>query len=220
MTITKIGHCCLLIEHKGKRILTDPGAFTTDDHVLADIDIVLITHEHGDHLHLDSVKELVEENPDVTIITNSGVGQLLEEAGIHYTCLENDHSAHIKDILFAAFDGPHAEIYEQFGQVQNTGYFIDEQLFYPGDSYTNPLQSVPILALPVAGPWCRVKEVIEYVRDVQPHQCFPVHDGLLNDAGRDIVFRVVQANIDALAVPTTFHPVDPGATQDFSDLTG
>ena len=29
MKIKKIGHCCLIIETKGIRIMTDPGTFTT-----------------------------------------------------------------------------------------------------------------------------------------------------------------------------------------------
>ncbi len=29
MKIKKIGHCCLIIETKGVRIMTDPGTFTT-----------------------------------------------------------------------------------------------------------------------------------------------------------------------------------------------
>jgi len=32
MKITKLGHCCLLIETKGKRVLTDPGSYTVKTH--------------------------------------------------------------------------------------------------------------------------------------------------------------------------------------------
>jgi L-ascorbate metabolism protein UlaG (beta-lactamase superfamily) len=54
MKITKYGHCCLLIEERGIRILTDPGAFTANIHSsLTGIDVILYTHEHADHYHLD-----------------------------------------------------------------------------------------------------------------------------------------------------------------------
>ena len=73
MKITKIGHCCLLIEVEGSRILTDPGSFTVEDLVTDNIDVILITHEHADHLHIDSVKKIVEVNPKVQIFSNSSV---------------------------------------------------------------------------------------------------------------------------------------------------
>jgi L-ascorbate metabolism protein UlaG (beta-lactamase superfamily) len=31
MKIKKIGHCCLVIETNGKRIMTDPGSFTIEE---------------------------------------------------------------------------------------------------------------------------------------------------------------------------------------------
>ena len=59
MKITKFGHCCLLIETKGKRVLTDPGSYTVEAHSkITDIDYLLFTHEHQDHYHLESLKVL------------------------------------------------------------------------------------------------------------------------------------------------------------------
>ena len=56
MKITKLGHCCLLIETKDKRILTDPGSYTVEAHSkLGNIDYILFTHEHQDHYHLESL---------------------------------------------------------------------------------------------------------------------------------------------------------------------
>ena len=58
MKITKFGHCCLLIEENGVRILTDPGTYSTQQSEVKNIDFVLITHEHADHFHIDSLKAL------------------------------------------------------------------------------------------------------------------------------------------------------------------
>jgi len=56
-------------------------------------------------------------------------------------------------------------------------------LFYPGDAYTEPGKDVEILALPVAGPWCKSADAIAYAIKIKPKKAFPVHDWLLNEDG-------------------------------------
>lgn len=179
MEITKLGHCCLVIEIDGVKILTDPGAWTSEQNQVKDIDIILITHEHLDHLHVESVKAILANNPPVVIYTNSGVGKILGEAGIGYKLLEKGAAETIKNILFESFECPHGEIYSGIPLPQNTGYRIGNKLFYPGDSFTNPQVPVEILALPVAGPWMKISEAIDYAKAVKPQVCFPVHDGMI-----------------------------------------
>ena len=87
MRITKLGHCCLIIEEAGVRIMTDPGMFSTAQNDVKNIDVVLITHEHQDHLHIDSLKTVLKNNPGVKVITNRGAGKLLEKEGISYEIL-------------------------------------------------------------------------------------------------------------------------------------
>ncbi len=181
MKIKKIGHCCLLIQIEKLTILTDPGAFSTAQNSIVGIDVVLITHEHVDHLHIDSLKEILKNNPEVKVITNTGVGKKLDEAGIVYLILEGRNQAEIAGLVFEAFDCKHEEIFEEIGQVQNTGYFINNKLFYPGDSFCNPEEPVDVLALPVAGPWCKISDAIRYALSVRPNKVFPVHDGMLQN---------------------------------------
>jgi L-ascorbate metabolism protein UlaG (beta-lactamase superfamily) len=179
MKIKKIGHCCLLIQTGEINILTDPGSFSTDQNLLTGIDLILITHEHNDHLHTGSLKEIISNNPNVKIFTNSGVGKILDQENISYELLEGNDVKMINNLLIEAFDSKHEEIFEEIGQVKNTGYFIGEKLFYPGDSYSNPMKEVPVLALPVAGPWCKISDAIRYALEVKPKKAFPVHDGML-----------------------------------------
>ena len=163
MKIKKLGHCCLVIEINGKRIMTDPGSYTiTEQEGEKNIDLVVITHEHADHLHVDSLKKVLENNPSAIVITNTGVGKILGEAGIKYQKLEDGETGEFAGISFEAHGNEHAEIYEDHGLVQNTGYFIGQDLFYPGDSFTNPGKPVSILALPVLAPWLRIKDSIDY----------------------------------------------------------
>jgi L-ascorbate metabolism protein UlaG (beta-lactamase superfamily) len=168
-----------LIQTGEINILTDPGSFSTDQNLLTGIDLILITHEHNDHLHTGSLKEIISNNPNVKIFTNSGVGKILDQENISYELLEGNDVKMINNLLIEAFDSKHEEIFEEIGQVKNTGYFIGEKLFYPGDSYSNPMKEVPVLALPVAGPWCKISDAIRYALEVKPKKAFPVHDGML-----------------------------------------
>ncbi len=180
MKIKKLGHCCLVIEIKGKRIMTDPSNFDYGgDSVLEEnLDLILITHEHADHLHIPTLKEILIKNPNVSIITNTSVGKLLEVENISYRKVEDQESFDFEGINIFGFGDIHDQIYEDYGQVQNTGYMIDE-FCYPGDSLTLPNKKVDILALPVLGPWLLMKDAINYAKEINPKIVFPVHDAPL-----------------------------------------
>jgi L-ascorbate metabolism protein UlaG (beta-lactamase superfamily) len=179
MKIKKIGHCCLIIETKGIRIMTDPGTFTTAQDEEKNISLIIISHEHGDHFHIESVKKVLANNPEAKIVTNTAVGKLLDAENIPYTVLEHGGSTTVLDVLLEGFGEHHGVIYKEMGQVQNTGYFIDGALFYPGDALTNPGKPVSILALPTAGPFLKLSEVVEYALQVKPTKAFPVHDAIM-----------------------------------------
>lgn len=145
------------------------------------ISAILITHEHQDHLHIDSLKTVLQNNPNAVVITNTAVGKFLAEANIPYTKIEEGQKYNLEGIDITGFGNTHAEIYEQYGQVQNTGYMIST-LCYPGDSFNLPdSKVVEILALPVAGPWMRAKDAINYAKILKPRVAFPVHDAFIHD---------------------------------------
>ncbi len=152
----------MLIKTESAVILTDPGTYSTTQDEVKGIDVILITHEHQDHFHVDSIKRILLNNPEAKIIGEKN----------------DDHN-----VLIEGYGEKHAEIYGDFGQVENTGYFIDGKLFYPGDAFTNPNRFVDILALPVAGPWMKISEAIDYCLAINPRTSFPVHDGMLKYLG-------------------------------------
>ncbi len=184
MQIRKIGHCCMIIETNGKRIMTDPGGWTEAEPADFDnIDILLITHEHADHLHAESIATIVAKNPNLTIITNSSVGKILTGQNVQFQTLENTQSNSFDGLMIEAYGEWHKEIYNEVGMVANTGYFIDNSFFYPGDALTVINKKVDILALPVAGPWLDIKDAIDYAKTMKPRLAFPVHDGMLKHYG-------------------------------------
>ncbi len=162
--------------------MTDPGApsYSGTPTAEKDISAVLITHEHQDHVHIETLKGILKHNPTAQVITNTSVGTVLAEAEIPFTLVEEGQSIDIAGVVVSGFGNTHAEIYHQFGQVQNTGYMIDT-LCYPGDAFHYPDREVDILALPVSAPWLKIKDAIEYAKHIRPRIVFPVHDGFIKE---------------------------------------
>lgn len=183
MKITKFGHCCLLIEEGGVKILIDPGNYSEQQNELKDVNVVLISHEHTDHFHIDSVKKILENNPNAEIITNSSVGTLLIKENVPFTKLEHGQNTNEGGVTIEAYGNNHALMHSSIPPIQNTGYFIANRFFYPGDAFTKPSKQIEILALPVAGPWMKLSEAIDYALELNPKICFPVHDGILKQIG-------------------------------------
>ena len=181
MKLKKLGHCCFVAEPKeGVRIMTDPGAFSTLQHEEINISAILITLEHQDHMHIESLQKVLINNPNALVITNTAVGKFLTEANISYIKIEEGESYDIRGVKISGFGNIHAEIYKEYGQVQNTGYMI-ENLCYAGDAFHYPDAEVDILALPVAGPWMKIKDAIDYAKNINPRIVFPVHDAYIHD---------------------------------------
>lgn len=178
MNITKFGHCCLLIEVDGVRILTDPGNYS-ETPMVSDIDVVLITHEHQDHCHVESLSIVLAKNSAARVITHPGVGKILEADGITWDSIANGEEKELRGVKVKSVGTEHACIHHDLPSVYNTGFLIAKKFFYPGDSFHEPGQSVEVLALPVAGPWMKLSEAIEYAKAVKPKKVFPVHDGML-----------------------------------------
>lgn len=178
MKITKLAHCAMIIEEKGVRILTDPGSYSIDEveAISGEIDALLITHEHRDHYHSESIKRVVAANPEIKIISNKAVQKLLKNDNFDCELVENKQVADVKGVIIEGFGEKHADIYKEIVAVQNTGYFISNRFFYPGDAFTYPGKDVEILALPVSAPWLKISESIEYGLEIKPNNCFPVHD--------------------------------------------
>jgi L-ascorbate metabolism protein UlaG (beta-lactamase superfamily) len=191
MNIKKLGHCCLLITHKNKTFITDPGAWTTYPETLSGIDYVIITHEHADHFHVPALLVIVEQNPNVKIVCNKSVGKLVNDAGFEFIELSDGMNIDLESISLEGFGTRHGEIWNEIGQVENTGFFLDNKLFYPGDNFTNPNKQIDILAAPVYGPWMTVRTAIEYILLLKPKKVFPVHDAMITQGRGGRIYTLI-----------------------------
>lgn len=179
MTITKFGHACFLVGEKGTNILFDPGAYSKGQNNLRNIDLVLITHEHHDHLDINSLKIILANNIRAEVISNAMVADILDKENIKCIALKDGQIYTHKNIPIEAFDQAHAFIYDSSPKVENTGFLVADKLFFPGDAFIDPTRGIDLLALPVAAPWMKTSEAIEYARKLKPRICFPAHEGML-----------------------------------------
>lgn len=191
--------------------MTDPGEYSTLQNEAKDIQYIFITHEHKDHLHIESLKTVLKNNPKVKVVTNRAVGKLLEVETIPYELLEHGEVRDFSGISVEGHGEKHAVVYEQFGQVQNTGFFFANRFFYPADAFYNPGKPVEILALPVAGPWAKISDAIDYAKEIRPKVCFPVHDGGLKSSG--MAHFVPSKALPSLGIE--FVAIPEGGTQEF-----
>lgn len=64
MKITRFAQSCILIETHNKRILVDPGNLqykeSYPENEWSNIDILLITHKHRDHCHIDAIQKITK----------------------------------------------------------------------------------------------------------------------------------------------------------------
>ncbi|MDB5187950.1 MAG: hypothetical protein JWO50_470 [Candidatus Kaiserbacteria bacterium] len=213
MNITKFGHCCLLIKINGKTILTDPGNYSDAQDSVTGIDIVLITHEHGDHCHTDSIKKVIANNPGAMVVCNSAVGKILDGLGISYTIIEGNATSEVAGIAFEACDGMHEEIFEEMGQVQNTGYLVNNDFYIPGDSFHVPEFAVKTLALPVAGPWCKFPDALRYAIALKPERAFPIHDAMIKEGSLGFLYTATKNVLGQHGIE--FIPLNAGDSAEF-----
>ncbi len=177
MKITKLGHSSLLVREGKATLAFEPGKFGEAFNSQKNIDAIVISHEHFDHLDPELVKKILINNSQAIVITNSAVGAILEKEGIAFTKVEAGEKITVKGVTIEGFGNEHIIFGEGRGMCQNTGYLIAKKLFFPGDAYVVPERPVAVLALPVGGPWLERNDVVAYMEKVKPKAYIPIHDG-------------------------------------------
>jgi L-ascorbate metabolism protein UlaG (beta-lactamase superfamily) len=210
MRITKYGHACLVVEEQEARFLIDPGTFSKDLGGLKGIDAILTTHDHADHVDPDTVKRVLEDNPGAKLYADKGGAEVLAEAGIEAETVTDGQEIDIKGVRVQVFGEFHDPIHRDLPPMGNVGYLIAGRFFYPGDALTVPPAPVEILALPTGGPWMKVEEGIDYLKEIKPKVAIPVHDALYARPG--MFNRVYEQAADQIGA--TLRVIDDGKPLD------
>ena len=182
MRIVHYGHSCVLVEKDKTRVLIDPGAFSSGFEQLRELDAVMITHQHFDHIDAEKLPGLLEANPSARLITDPGTQDTVTKLGLANETAYPGQTLEVGDMSVHVVGGEHAVIHPDIATVCNVGYVFDNGAFYhPGDSFSVPQSRIDVLGLPTVAPWLKISEAVDFLRAVKPRIAVPIHEALLRN---------------------------------------
>lgn len=198
MRIQHLAHSCLLVETAGQRILADPGTYSPRAAEVTELDAVLVTHQHPDHVDPEVLATILAANPEAIVIAEpeaaDAVADVVEAApgARAVAVLAAGEAIERGDVRIAAVGGRHAIIHPDIPRVGNVGFVIsapgEPTLGITGDSLEPVVEfhGIDVLAFAVVAPWSKMRETIDFLREVRPRLALPVHDAIVSPQGRPI----------------------------------
>lgn len=205
LKITFLGHGSLLFNFKGKNIYVDPFSRVADYAQLPQADLILLTHEHRDHLDPQALENVRAE--ETTLILTEACAEQVSGGII----LHNGDIHTADSVLIEAVPAYNLVHKRENGQPYHpkgvgNGYILtfgDQRVYVAGDTENIPemkgLKNIDIAFLPMNLPYTMTPEMVaDAAMAFQPKILYPYHFGETNTSrleelmvpARDIEVRI------------------------------
>lgn len=193
LKISWLGHDSFRIKN-GKTIIIDPFKLrSTSDKA----DILLITHEHYDHLSLDDIKKVVNEN--TTIVTIPAAKKELSSLKVkEVKVVRPGDKLKLGDVSIDVVPAYNLNKFREPGRVFHpkedgkAGYIIGIKgirIYHAGDTDAIPEMKglkPDVALLPVSGTYVMTpEEAAQAVKMVEPKLAIPMHYGVIVGSEQD-----------------------------------
>ena len=184
LKITFIGHGTLIFAFGGKVVHLDPVGQYADYSKLPKADIILVTHDHSDHLDINAIKTLRKENTMLVLTeacaAKAGAGIVLKNGdrkiidGFHIDAVPAYNLVHMR-----------APGVPYHGMGAGNGYVItfgDKRVYVAGDTENIPemksLEKIDIAFLPMNLPYTMTPDMVaDAAKAFRPGILYPYHYG-------------------------------------------
>ncbi len=176
--ITCIGHGTLMFAYSGRVVHVDPVSRYADYATLPKADLILITHEHGDHLDPKAIQAI--STPNTVIIANAASAKGLAAA----TVMKNGETRTVAGIKIEAVPAYNPE--KTFHPKGNGNVYVltlgNRRIYVAGDTENVPeikaLKQIDVAFLPMNLPYTMTPEqVADVARAIRPKVLYPYHFG-------------------------------------------
>lgn len=184
LKITFIGHASLIFSFNNKTVYVDPFSKLADYATLPKADVIVITHEHRDHLDPAAIEKIRTEKTTV-VLTGTGAKQLT--GGI---VMKNNDVQIFEGVTIEAVPAYNIVHKRDTGEPfhprgAGNGYimtFGDKRVYVAGDTENIPemtgLKNIDIAFLPMNLPYTMTPEITAAAaKMIQPKILYPYHYG-------------------------------------------
>jgi L-ascorbate metabolism protein UlaG (beta-lactamase superfamily) len=209
LQITFIGHGTLMFQLDGKVIHVDPVGQYADYAKLPKADLILVTHEHGDHLDPAAIAKIATGKTVIVLPEicqeKLGKGEVMKNGDVREVQGLKVEAVPAYNIVHERGPGkPYHPKGDGNGYVVTLG---DKRVYVAGDTENIPemaeLKGIDIAFLPMNLPYTMTPEMVaEAAKTLQPKILYPYHYGktdsselvalLKNTAGIEVRIRQMQ----------------------------
>jgi L-ascorbate metabolism protein UlaG (beta-lactamase superfamily) len=182
LVISILGHASLMMSHGGKVVYIDPFSQVADYEKMPKADLILITHEHMDHLDLKAVDNI--KTPRTKIVGTEDVAKKLPGVIV----MKNGDTRDVDGLQIEAVPAYNLVHTREPGLPFHTrgagnGYvitFADRRVYIAGDTENTPemkkLPDIDVAFLPMNLPYTMTPEMVAAAaRAFRPKILYPYH---------------------------------------------